>query len=339
MFSIKQKGGCFMRKFLVKRLLLSIAILFFVAMIMYIIMRCIPTSFVENIARERASLPGGKSYEEWLTQLNVLYGLDASPIEGFFRWLGSAVRGDFGDSWKYNVPVIEKFKESIWYSFWLGAVALVLEVGIAIPLGILAARRQYSKVDYAVTFVAMIGISLPTFFFATLLKYIFSIKLGWFDLYGTVGRFYEQLSPIGKFWDIAYHYVLPSITLVTVSVGSLMRYTRTNMLEVLSSDFIRTARAKGLPENRVIHQHAFRNTLIPLITLVGGMLPGLFAGAMITENLFQITGIGYISYEAMVAGDIPFYMFYSVFLALLTLLGTLLSDILYAVVDPRVRVG
>ena len=134
------------------------------------------------------------------------------------------------------------------------------------------------------------------------------------------------------------HFVLPILTLVTVSIGSLMRYTRTNMLEVLSSDYIRTARAKGLSEKKVINHHAFRNTLIPLVTILGGSLPGLFSGALITETLFAIRGIGYASYHSMINGDIPFTMFYLAFLSILTLLGNLISDILYAVVDPRVRV-
>ena len=185
----------------------------------------------------------------------------------------------------------------------------------------------------------MIGISLPTFFFATLLKLLFSVKLGWFDLYGLVGRNYAQLDSWGQFLDKANHLVLPIITLVIVSVGYLMRYTRTNMLEVLNADYIRTARAKGLSEKKVIYHHAFRNTLIPLVTVVGGSLPGLFSGALITETLFAIPGIGYTSYQAMVAGDIPFSMFYMTFLAVLTLAGNLISDILYAVVDPRVRIA
>ena len=133
--------------------------------------------------------------------------------------------------------------------------------------------------------------------------------------------------------------VLPIVTLVIVSVGSLMRYTRTNMLEVLNSDYIRTARAKGLSERKVIYHHAFRNTLIPLVTIVGGSLPGLFSGALITETLFSINGIGFTSYQAMTTGDIPFSMFYLSFMAILTLLGNLISDILYAVVDPRVRIA
>jgi peptide/nickel transport system permease protein len=154
-----------------------------------------------------------------------------------------------------------------------------------------------------------------------------------------VGRMHEQLNPVMQILDIAKHLILPVLTLTIVSVGSLMRYTRTNMLEVLNSDFIRTARAKGLSESRVINYHAFRNTLIPIVTIVGNTLPLLFSGAMITETLFQIEGIGYTSYLAMVSGDIPFSMFYLAFMAILTLLGTLIADILYAVVDPRVRVN
>jgi peptide/nickel transport system permease protein len=214
-----------------------------------------------------------------------------------------------------------------------------LELLIAIPLGVLAARKQYSVTDYAVTVVALIGISLPSFFFASLLKMLLSVKLGWLDLFGKRGRDYESLSDIGKQWDVFKHFIMPILTLTIVSIGSLMRYTRTNMLEVLNSDYIRTARAKGLSENKVVNYHAFRNTLIPIVTIVGGTIPALFSGAMITEQLFQIPGIGYTSYQAMVAGDIPFTMFYLMFSAVLTLLGTLIADILYAVVDPRIRIA
>lgn len=328
-----------MKKYVLKRILISIVILFFVSMVIYGIMRCMPTSYVEKLAREKASLPGGKSYTQWLSELNAVYHMDSDVISGFFGWIGNVARGDFGESWQYNVPVIQKFNEVIWDSFWLAFISLILRVLIAIPLGIVSARKQYSVTDYAITVFALIGISLPTFFFATILKLVFSIKLGWLDLFGKVGRFYDQLTPMGQFLDVAKHYILPIATLTIVSVGDLMRYTRTNMLEVLNSDFIRTARAKGLPEHVVINKHAFRNTLIPIVTIIGGTLPSLFGGAMITETLFQIPGIGYTSYLAMVAGDIPFTMFYMLFMAILTLLGTLIADILYAVVDPRVRIS
>lgn len=328
-----------MRKYVVKRILLSVVILLCVTFIIYGLLRCLPSSYVENMAMQLSSKPGAKSYDEWLTQLNASYGLDKGIVPGFFTWLGDAVQGKFGDSWKYTVPVTQKFSETIWLSFVMGLISFVLELVIAIPLGIIAATKQYSRADYAITTFSLIGISLPTFFFATLLKLFFSVKLGWFDLYGLVGRNYAQLSTWGQFWDKANHLVLPIVTLVIVSVGSLMRYTRTNMLEVLNADYIRTARAKGLSERKVIYHHAFRNTLIPLVTIIGGSLPGLFSGALITETLFMIPGIGYTSYQAMVSGDIPFSMFYMTFLAILTLAGNLLSDILYAVVDPRVRIA
>lgn len=328
-----------MYKFIAKRLAISVGILLFVVFILYALMRCLPASYVETMAIQLSQAPGAKPYEEWLSQLNAQYGLDVGLFRGYLIQLKNFITGNFGDSWKYAVPVTEKFRSVIGVSFVMGAVALVLELVIAIPLGILAATRQYSKTDYAVSVAALAGISLPTFFFATLLKLLFSVKLGWFDLYGLVGRNHHQLTAWGRFWDMAHHLVLPVLTLTVISIGSLMRYTRTNMLEVLRADYIRTARAKGMAESRVIYHHAFRNTLIPLVTIIGGSLPGLFAGALITETLFAIDGIGYTSYNAMVAGDIPFSMFYLTFLAALTLVGNLISDILYAVVDPRVRCG
>lgn len=328
-----------MRKFIIKRLLISVVILIFVAFIIYVLMRCLPTSYLEQVAQAKSMQPGSKSFEEWMQQLSATYGMDKGIIPGFFAWCGRAIRGDFGDSWKWTVPVVEKFKDSVWLSFIMGGIAFVIELLIAIPLGIISATKQYSKTDYTITIVALTCFSLPTFFFASLLKLVFAVKLHWFDLGGLIGRTYEQLSPWGQFWDRAAHLVLPIVTLVVISIGSLMRYTRTNMLEVLNADYIRTARAKGLSERKVIYHHAFRNTLIPIVTIVGGSLPGLFAGALITETLFSLPGIGYVSYQSMVSGDIPFSMFYLVFLAILTLLGNLIADILYAVVDPRVRIA
>ncbi|WP_029323167.1 ABC transporter permease [Butyrivibrio sp. AE3004] len=328
-----------MKKFILKRLLISVVLLFFVSMIIYTIMRCMPTSYVEQQAMALSTKPGAKSYSEWVEQLNAQYGLDTGVIQGYFKWASKAIKLDFGDSWYWNQPVLQKFSSVIWYSFALGLVTFILEIIIAIPAGVAAARRQYSATDYAVTVIALIGISLPSFFFATILKYILSVKLGWLDLYGIVGRMHESYSQTGKILDMARHMIMPVITLTVVSVGSLMRYTRTNMLEVLNADYIRTARAKGLSENKVVNYHAFRNTLIPIVTLLGGSLPGLFSGAMITETLFQIPGIGYTSYQCVVQGDIPFVMFYMVFMAVLILLGNLIADILYAVVDPRVRVN
>lgn len=329
-----------MAKYTVKRLLYSALILFFVMFLIYVLMYNMPMGFIETKARELASRPGAsKSYSEWLADLNAQYGMDKGIVQGYFTWLKSAVRGEWGESWSWTVPVTQKFHDTVWYSFALGLVSFILEILIAIPLGIAAARKQYSFTDYFTTVVSMICISMPTFFLATILKYVFSVKLGWFELTGMQGRNYQYLSDFGKFLDVAKHFVLPAITITIISIGGLMRYTRTNMLEVLNADYIRTARAKGVPEKVVINKHAFRNTLIPLITTLGGSLPSLFSGALITETLFGIRGIGYASYYSMTQADIPFTMFYLAFISILTLLGNLISDLLYAVADPRVRLS
>jgi peptide/nickel transport system permease protein len=327
-----------MRTFILRRFVLGIFITLFGAMVIYTVIRCLPSSYVETIARQRASNPlSTRTYQEWLDQLNEVYGLDKGVVPGFFEWLGNAVQGDFGDSWHYGIPVTEKFKQVIWYSVIINILTLGIQVVIAIPLGILAAQKQYSKTDYGITVFALMGISLPTFFLATILKYVFAIKLGWFDLYGLTGRFFTSMSTTEQVLDIGYHMVLPIVTLTMLSVGGLMRYTRTNMLEVLNSDYIRTARAKGLSEKAVINKHAFRNTLIPLVTYLSYLLPILFGGSLITETLFQIPGIGYVSYTAIIRGDIPFAMFYATFLIVLTQVSLIAADIMYAVVDPRVR--
>ena len=329
-----------MLKYTAKRLLYSVVILFFVMFLIYILMYNMPAGYLETKARELASRPGaGKSYAEWLEDLNEQYGMNKGVLAGYLTWIKSAITGNWGESWAWNMSVTAKFRDTIWYSFALSLVSMFFEIIIAIPLGIKAARKQYSFTDYFTTVVSMVCISMPTFFLATLLKYVFSVKLGWFDLTGMQGRNYLYLSDFGKFLDMAKHFVLPAVTLTVISIGSLMRYTRTNMLEVLSADYIRTARAKGVPENKVISRHAFRNTLIPLITVLGGSLPSLFSGALITETLFGIRGIGYTSYQSMVQADIPFVMFYLAFISILTLLGNLISDLLYAAADPRVRLS
>lgn len=327
-----------MRNFITRRLLLGVFITFFGAMVVYAVIRSLPTSYVEAVARQRATNPlSTKTYQEWLDQLNAVYKLDIGILPGFVGWVGNAIQGDFGESWHYGIPVTEKFNQVIWYSIIINVITFFVQIFISIPLGNLAATKQYSRTDYAITVFALMGISLPTFFLATILKYVFSIKLGWFDLYGLTGRLFNSMTPFQQVMDIGYHMVLPVITLMMLSVGGLMRYNRTNMLEVLNSDYIRTARAKGLSENVVINKHAFQNTMIPLVSYMSYLLPSMFGGALITETLFQIPGIGYISYQAIIRGDIPFAMFYTTFLILLTQISLIVADIMYAVVDPRVR--
>ena len=257
-------------------------------------------------------------------------------LSGYFSWLGNMLQGDMGESFIFQKPVNQVIGEHMWISFFISFVAMILQFAIAIPMGITSATHQYSVRDYTVTIVTMIGISLPSFFFAALLIKIFSSWLGWFPASGLVSGS-SAAEGFAHIMDMLHHLVLPMIVLVVLSIGGLMRYTRTNMLEVLSSDYIRTARAKGLSEKKVIYVHAFRNTMIPLMTLLAGILPSLFGGAMITEEVFSIDGIGRLAYKALQQGDVPFIMGYNMFLAVLTVIGTLLSDLMYAVVDPRVK--
>lgn len=257
-------------------------------------------------------------------------------LGGYFSWLWNMMRGNFGRSLMYEKPVTTVISDHMWISFIISLIALILEFVIAIPLGITSATHQYSVRDYTVTVLTMIGISFPSFFFAALLIQLFANTLGWFPTSGLVAGG-SSATGIVRFGDMAWHLVLPMVTMVVLSIGGTMRYTRTNMLEVLNSDYIRTARAKGLSEKRVVYVHAFRNTLIPLMTIVAGILPSLFGGAMITEEVFAIDGIGRIAYKSLAKGDLPLIMGYNMFLAILTVIGTLLSDIMYAVVDPRVK--
>lgn len=327
-----------MWKFIVKRVFLAILIIVFGSLVCYAVIRCLPTSYVERVARERSMLPGAPNYTDTLKALNTYYGMDTDIFTGFLRWGAKAIKGEWGNAWYYNLPVTQKFSQVIWYSVSLNLITLFFEIILCIPLGILAARKQYSKTDYTITVVALACISLPTFFLATILKFVFSIQLGWVDLYGIVGRYHNQLDAWGQFLDMAKHMILPVVTLVMLNLGGLMRFTRTNMLEVLNADYIRTARAKGVPEKRVINHHAFRNTLIPLITYMSYLIPSIFTGSLITETLFQIPGIGWTAYQGLVGGDIPFSMFYMVFITVLTQVSLVVADIMYAVVDPRVRV-
>lgn len=329
-----------MVKYIIKRILLSLLILFGVSVIIYTLVRLLPTDYIDK--KFSSQLAQGTVLQEDINRMKQLYGiLDNSfwgIISGYFRWLGNILRGDLGMSFKYSMPVGQVIAENMGISFTIAFIALILQFAIAIPLGIRSATHQYGATDYTVTVLVMMGISLPSFFFATLLIRLFGVGLGWFPTQGLVDSTISwDGNPIGAFFDKAWHLVLPIITMVVLGIGSLVRYTRTNMLEVLNADYIRTARAKGLSEGKVVYKHAFRNTLIPLVTTMAGILPSLFGGAMIIEQVFAIPGIGQKAYLALVDGDIPFIMGYNMFLAVLTVIGTLLSDLMYAVVDPRVK--
>ncbi len=324
-----------MLKYIVKRLALSVLILLGVSLIIYALIRCMPVDFVTQ-KLSSLTTTGSEVSQEQIDNMMKLYGLDTNVFEGYLGWLGKLVRFDFGNSFKYQIPVIDVIKDSMGVSFAVALIATIFEFLIAIPLGVTAATHQYSVRDYIVTVLVMIGISLPSFFFGQLLKNIFAIQLGWFPSSGLIDAS-KDLSGVALLLDQAWHLFIPILTVVILSIGGRMRMTRTNMLEVLNSDYIRTARAKGLKEKVVIYKHAFRNTMIPLVTSLAGLLPGLFSGAIITEQVFGLPGIGNKAFDAMLVADIPFIMGYNMFLALLSVIGVLLADVMYAVVDPRVK--
>lgn len=328
-----------MFKYIVKRLAYSVLILVGVSLIIYFLIRLMPVDFIQS--KINAMNQGGATVSEETQQaMYAMYGLGDNSLwgilKGYFTWLAALARFDLGISFVHQVPVTTVILEHMGTSFTVALIATVFEFMIAIPLGITAATHQYSIRDYIVTILVMIGISLPSFFFGNVLKDFFAIRLGWFPVSGTVTAG-SSATGIAEMLDKAWHMVIPVMTIVILSIGARMRMTRTNMLEVLNSDYIRTARAKGLKERTVIYKHAFRNTLIPLVTSLAGLLPSLFSGAIITEQVFGLNGIGNIALDAMNRGDIPFIMGYNMFLALLSVLGVLLADLMYGIVDPRVK--
>ena len=327
-----------MLKYILKRIGLSILILIGVSLIIYFLIRLMPVDFIQtkvNAMNQSNSVPA-----DAVENLYKMYGLDNSGfkgiVSGYFNWLKALAKLDLGKSFVDYAPVSEVIAKNMGISFAVALIATIFEFMIAIPLGITAATHQYSFRDYLVTVLAMIGISLPSFFFGQMLKNVFALQLGWFPSQGTLSGA-GSATGLALIPDYLAHMFLPILTVVILSIGPRMRMTRTNMLEVMNSDYIRTARAKGLTETKVIYKHAFRNTLIPLVTTLAGLLPSLFSGAIITEQVFGLDGIGNIALSRMMQGDIPFIMGYNMFLAMLSVLGVLLSDLMYVIVDPRVK--
>ena len=326
-----------MFKYILKRLLLSVLILFGVSILLYTLLRVMPGDYV---TQKFTLNPSSEITPEKIEAMKELYGLNDNIFVGYFKWLWKALHGDFGESFQFQAPVTEVIGDYMWTSFILTLLALIIYYPLAIFLGVRAAVKQYGVFDYVTTVITMLGISLPAFFFSAILIKVFAFDFGWFDTsLGLISSGMINASEWEMFWDKAWHLVLPMITVVVLNIGGLMRYTRTNMLEVLNADYIRTARAKGLSENKVIYIHAFKNTMIPLVTMLAGLLPGLFGGSMIIEQVFSIPGIGLKAYQALNAGDIPFVMGYNMFLAILSVLGMLLTDIMYVLVDPRVKIS
>ncbi len=330
-----------MSRYIIKRVLLALLILIGTSFIIYLLVMLMPADYIDN--QTAAALANGSMTKADVMKLKELYGLaDKSLpgiVKGWSNWFLNVFRGNLGFSFLYSKPVVRVISENVWLSFWIALLSYILQILIAIPMGIKAAVKQYSAYDYTVSVLAMIGTALPTFFLSALLISVFSIKLKWLPLLGltTSTRVFKATEGFAIFIDKAWHLILPVAVLTLISIGGLMKFTRTNMLEVMNSDYIRTARAKGLSERDVIYKHAFRNTLIPLVTTLSGMLPSLFGGAMITETVFALPGIGNMALRATTQGDVPFVMGYNMFLAILTVFGMLLSDLSYMLVDPRVK--
>ncbi|MDE6001388.1 MAG: ABC transporter permease, partial [Clostridia bacterium] len=264
----------------------------------------------------------------------------ANIFSGYWTWLGNFLKGDMGTSFQLGDPVSYVIKSKMGISFSISLVSLIIEMLIAIPLGIKCACNQYGKFDYATTVICMTCMAFPSFFLGNMLIKWLAVDWGWFEMGGLVSPSLPQDADFfTRFADMGWHLILPILVMVILDIGPLMRYTRTNTLEVLNADYIRTARAKGLSEGKVVYKHVFRNTLIPLVTVLASTLPMLFGGAMITETVFDIPGIGQTAYQALKIGDIPLAMGYNMFIAVLTVIGTLLADLMYAVVDPRIKLG
>ena len=318
-----------MRLFITRRLLQMIPMVIGISIILFTLISLIPGDFVDAKANSNMS-------QEKVQQLKEIYGLNKSIPERYITWAKHAVVGDFGDSLRFKKPVSEVINTYVWNSFKLALTSFILSLLIAVPIGIISATRQYSFFDKFFTVFALIGLSIPSFFFALLLIKFFSIDLGILPVSGMTTAGVDHTG-VKHVLDVVKHGILPVAVLTLMQVGSLMRYTRTAMLEVINQDYIRTARAKGLKEKVVIYKHALRNGLIPIVTLLGMSLPDLFAGAIITESVFGWPGIGKIALESVNIRDYTFLMGFNMLIVVLVLIGNLISDISYALVDPRVR--
>lgn len=259
------------------------------------------------------------------------------PVK-FVNWVISAVQGNLGSSYKHKKPVTQLLGTFIGPTFLLSMTSLIISILIGIPIGILSATRQHTLADNAATIFSLVGISMPTFFFGLLLIKFLAADLKLFPLYGMKNILLAQSGTwLERQLDIAWHTVLPAVVLGLSSTASFMRYTRSSMLEVIRQDYIRTARAKGLKEKVVIYRHALRNAIIPIITLLGFWIPSLLSGAVMTETIFAYPGLGKISVDAVNTRDYPVILGVNAMLSMLTLIGALVADILYAAADPRIK--
>lgn len=320
-----------MLRYIQKRLLILVFTVLLLSFVFFIIISAIPGSFAQS------GIVSGTSIER-IERLKEIYGTDESVIKRYAEWVFSAFRGDFGTSFTFKRPVLEVLGEHIGYSFVMAFFALLIELAVALPVGIFSAVKKGKPFDAVFSFLAVSCISMPVFFLGVILKKWFVFDLTWFPSSGfsTAG---VELSGIGYLFDVLRHLFLPALTLSVLNIGALIRYTKNSLHEELSKDYIITARAKRLPERVVIVRHGLLNALLPLITYIGSSLPALFSGAIIVESLFSIPGAGKLAYGAAMARDYPLLMGYTMFLVLITLLCNLGTDLLYCAIDPKIRLA
>lgn len=318
-----------MGQYILRRLAISIPVLIGITLATYIIVNLAPGDPVTALINPEAAASLGP---DWIAEQKAQLGLDKPLPVRYVLWVRQIAHGNLGFSAQDRQPIGQKIKERLGPTLRLMATALLIALLISIPIGVLSALRQYSVLDYIVTVAGFAAISIPSFFLGLAAIYIFALKLGWLPTSGlaTVGRPHT----VG---DSFRHLILPAFVLGLAQAAPLIRYVRSSMLEVIRQDYINVARAKGLRERAVIYRHALRNALIPLVTVVALSLPLLLGGTVIIEQIFQWPGMGTLAITAVKGRDYPVIMAINLITATMILTSNLVADILYAVIDPRIK--
>ncbi len=319
--------------YLVRRLLIALPTLAAITFIVYGLIRSMPGT---PLTTAETADPSRQMSKADLARLERIYGLDKPWPLGYLTWAGNLARLDLGRSIARKEPVASLIGERIGPTLLLTVSSLLLTYLLAIPLGLWATVRANTLPERVVSVALYMLYSLPAYVAALFLQILFVVKLGWLPLMNMTSSHYDQLTAPGRAWDVFTHALLPAVCFTYGSLAYYSRFIKANMEEAVRQDYIRTARAKGVPPGRVIWRHAFRNTLIPLVTLIGLTLPSLLSGAIIIEQIFAWPGMGTLFFEAIHERDYPTIMGLTLMFSVLTLAGQLLADVLYAVVDPRV---
>jgi peptide/nickel transport system permease protein len=322
-----------MGRFIIRRLLQMIPLLIGITFITFAIVNLVPGSPIDKFAMN----PRGKPAD--LARIRENLGLDRPWPERYINWLGDVVRGDLGISLINFTPVTDRILKVLPNTLLLTGSALALALLISVPLGVTAAVKRNSVFDYAVNVLTTILFAVPTFWLGLLLILLFAVKFNEWGLPSLPVGGTQDLRGEGGILDRLRHLILPMIALAAIQLAGWTRYIRSSMLEVVRLDYVRTAESKGLKNRAVIYGHALRNALLPLVTLVGMSLPELVSGAFVIETIFAWNGVGRLSYDAVMSNDYTMVMGTVLMLSFLTLLGNLIADVTYALVDPRIRYG